>query len=148
MTLEAALEERDMKASELIRRSGVSAPTIYNITSPNKAPYKTGDKTDTLAKIAEVLNARRDKMKTVKGNVLTILGIVAAIVAVSCGDTINGCETTVQMLGWAFVSLMLLATALVLCALGVSAEKEHEDNERMGKLNRIPAHINKWRNVR
>lgn len=64
-------------------------------------------------------------MKTVKGNVLTILGIVAAIVAVSCGDTINGCETTVQMLGWAFVSLMLLATALVLCALGVSAEKEH-----------------------
>lgn len=57
MTLEAALEERDMKASELIRRSGVSAPTIYNITSPNKAPYKTGVKTDTLAKIAEVLNA-------------------------------------------------------------------------------------------
>lgn len=56
MTLEAALEERDMKASELIRRSGVSAPTIY-ITSPNKAPYKTGVKTDTLAKIAEVLNA-------------------------------------------------------------------------------------------
>lgn len=57
MTLEAALEERDMKASELIRRSGVSAPTIYNITSPNRAPYKTGIKTDTLAKIAEVLNA-------------------------------------------------------------------------------------------
>ena len=43
---------------------------------------------------------------------------------------------------------MLLATALVLCALGVSAEKEHEDNERMGKLNHIPAHTNKWRNVR
>ena len=57
MTLEAALEERDMKASELIRRSGMSAPTIYNITSPNKAPYKTGVKTDTLAKIAEALNA-------------------------------------------------------------------------------------------
>ena len=57
MTLEAALEERDMKASELIRRSGVSAPTIYNITSPNKAPYKTGVKADTLAKIAQVLNA-------------------------------------------------------------------------------------------
>jgi hypothetical protein len=57
MTLEAALEKRDMKASELIRRSGVSAPTIYNITSPNKAPYKTGVKADTLAKIAKVLNA-------------------------------------------------------------------------------------------
>lgn len=57
MTLEAALEERDIKASELIRRSGVSAPTIYNITSPNKEPYKTGVKAATLARIAEVLNA-------------------------------------------------------------------------------------------
>lgn len=57
MTLEAALEERDMKASELIRKSGVSAPTIYNITSPNKTPYKTGVKAATLARIAEVLNA-------------------------------------------------------------------------------------------
>lgn len=57
MTLEAALEERNIKASELIRRSGVSAPTIYNITSPNKVPYKTGVKADTLAKIAEALNA-------------------------------------------------------------------------------------------
>lgn len=86
-------------------------------------------------------------MKTVKGNVLTILGIVAAIVAVSCGDTINGCETTVQMLGWAFVSLILLSTALVLCALGVSAEKEHEDNERTRKLNRVPVHTNEWRDA-
>ena len=74
-------------------------------------------------------------MKTLKGMALPMLGLVAAIAAVGCGDTINGCETTVQMLGWAFVSLMLLATALVLCALGVSAEKEHEDAERMRKLN-------------
>lgn len=57
MTLEVALEERDMKASELIRKSGVSAPTIYNITSQNKEPYKTGVKAATLAKIAEALNA-------------------------------------------------------------------------------------------
>lgn len=57
MTLEAALEERNMKASELIRESGVSAPTIYNITSPNKKPYKTGVKAATLARIAEALNA-------------------------------------------------------------------------------------------
>ena len=57
MTLEAALEERDMKASELIRRSGVSAPTIYNITSPKKAKYKTGVKAKKKKKIAEVLNA-------------------------------------------------------------------------------------------
>ena len=57
MTLEVALEERNMKASELIRKSGVSAPTIYNITSPNKEPYKTGVKAATLARIAEALNA-------------------------------------------------------------------------------------------
>lgn len=57
MTLEAALEKRNMKAAELIRRSGISAPTIYNITSPNKEPYKTGVKAATLARIAEVLNA-------------------------------------------------------------------------------------------
>lgn len=57
MTLEAALEERNMKASELIRKSGVSAPTIYNITSLNKEPYKTGVKAATLARIAEALNA-------------------------------------------------------------------------------------------
>lgn len=86
-------------------------------------------------------------MKTVRGNVLTILGIVAAIVAVSCGDTINGCESTVQMLGWAFVSLMLLATALVLRALGVNAEREYADTERMKKLNRIPTHTNEWRDA-
>lgn len=87
-------------------------------------------------------------MKTVRGNVLTILGIIAAIVAVSCGDTINGCESTIQMLGWAFVSLMLLATALVLCALGVNAEKKHTDTERMKKLNRIPTHTNEWRDAK
>lgn len=86
-------------------------------------------------------------MKTVKGNVLTILGIIAAIVAVSCGDTINGCESTVQMLGWAFAALMLLATALVLCALGVNAEKERADTEQMKKLNRVPTHTNKWRDA-
>ena len=86
-------------------------------------------------------------MKTLKGMALSMLGLVAAIAAVGCGDAIQGCQTTAQMLGWAFVSLMLLATALVLCALGVSAEKEHEDTERMGKLNRILVHTNEWRDT-
>lgn len=164
MTLEAALEERNMKASELIRRSGVSAPTIYNITSPNKEPYKTGVKADTLAKIAETLNAiividankpflfdiilkEGKKMRTVKGTVLTMFGIVAAIVAVGCGDSINGCESTAQMFGWVFISLALLATALVLCALGVNAENEQADTERLKRLNRVPTHTNEWRDA-
>lgn len=57
MTLEAALEERNMKASELIRRSGLSAPTVYNLTCPGTKPYKTGVKAETMARIADALNA-------------------------------------------------------------------------------------------
>ena len=86
-------------------------------------------------------------MKTVKGNVLTILSIVAAIVAVSCGDTINGCETTAQMLGWAFVSLMLLATALVLCALAVSTEEEERSERERQKIKRVAHHTSEWRDA-
>ena len=86
-------------------------------------------------------------MRTVKGTVLTMLGIVAAIVAVGCGDTINGCESTAQMFGWVFVSLALLATALVLCALGVNAENERADIERLKRLNRVPTHSNEWRDA-
>ena len=57
MTLKAALKKRNMSALELIHMSGLSEQTVYNITSPNKEPYKTGVKTETLAKIAHVLNA-------------------------------------------------------------------------------------------
>lgn len=57
MTLKAALKKRNMSVLELIHRSGLSEQTVYNITSPNKQPYKTGVKTETLAKIAQVLNA-------------------------------------------------------------------------------------------
>lgn len=57
MTLKAALKKRSMSALELIHRSGLSEQTVYNITIPNKKPYKTGVKTETLAKIAQVLNA-------------------------------------------------------------------------------------------
>lgn len=57
MTLKAALKKRNMSALELIHRSELSEQTVYNITGPNKEPYKTGVKTETLAKIARVLNA-------------------------------------------------------------------------------------------
>lgn len=57
MTLKAAFKKRNMSALELIHRSGLSEQIVYNITSPNKEPYKTGVKTETLAKIAQVLNA-------------------------------------------------------------------------------------------
>ena len=62
-------------------------------------------------------------MKTLKGVALSMIGLVAAIAAVGCGDAIQGCQTTAQMLGWVIVSCGFLATAIVLCALAVSAEK-------------------------
>ena len=85
-------------------------------------------------------------MKTVRGNVLTILGIVAAIVAVGCGDSINGASNGWTMIGWAFVSFVLLAAALVLVGLGSCAEREACGSEAK-KLKRIPTHSNEWRDV-
>ena len=83
-------------------------------------------------------------MKTVKGNVLTILGIVAAIVAVGCGDAIQGCQTTAQMFGWVIVSCGLLATSIVLCALAVSAEEEERSESERQRIKRIAYHTNEW----
>lgn len=86
-------------------------------------------------------------MKTVEGNAFTTLGVVAAIVAVGCGDTINKCDSMAQMFGWMLVSLTLLVAALILCALGANAENKRADSERMKKLNRIPTHTNEWRDA-
>lgn len=86
-------------------------------------------------------------MKTLKGMALFMLGLVAAIAAVGCGDAIQGCQTTAQMLGWVFVSCGLLATAIVLCALAVSAEEEQSKRERR-KIKRVSYHTNEWRDVR
>lgn len=87
-------------------------------------------------------------MKTAKGTVLSTLGITLAIAAVGCGDTINGCGSIAEMFGWTFLSCVLLAVALVLCALGMNSENEHADNERLKRLNRVPTHTNKWRDAR
>lgn len=62
-------------------------------------------------------------MKTLKGTALSVIGLASAIAAVGCGDAIQGCQTTAQMLGWVIVSCGFLATAIVLCALAVSAGK-------------------------
>ena len=88
------------------------------------------------------------KMKTLKGMSLSMLGLVAAIAAVGCGDTIQGCQTTAQMLGWVIVSCGLLATAIVLCALAVSAEEEERSERERRKINRVAHHTNGWRDAR
>lgn len=87
-------------------------------------------------------------MKTLKGMALSMLGLVAAIVAVGCGDAIQRCQTTAQMFGWVIVSCGLLATAVVLCALAVSAEEDERSEQECRKIKRVANHTNGWRDAR
>lgn len=77
-----------------------------------------------------------------------MLGLVAAIAAIGCGDAIQKCQTTAQMLGWVIVSCGLLATAIVLCALAVSAEDEERNEREHWKIQRVAHHTNEWRDAR
>lgn len=83
-------------------------------------------------------------MKTLKGTALSMIGLVVAIAAVGCGDTIQGCQTTAQMFGWVIVSCGLLATSIVLCVLAVSAEEEERSESERQKIKRIAHHTNEW----
>lgn len=87
-------------------------------------------------------------MKTLKGTALSMIGLVVAIAAVGCGDAIQGCQTTAQMFGWVIVSCGLLATAIVLCALAVSAEEEKRSESERQRIKRIAHHTNEWRDAR
>ena len=87
-------------------------------------------------------------MKTLKGMALSMLGIVAAIAAVGCGDAIQGCQTTAQMLGFVIVACGFLATAIVLCALAVSVEEEKRSERERRKIKRVANHTNEWRDAR
>lgn len=87
-------------------------------------------------------------MKTLKGMVLSMLGLVAAIAAVGCGDAIQGCQTTAQMLGWVFVSCGFLATAILLCALAVSEEMDERSERECRKIKRVAHHTNERRDAR
>ncbi len=86
-------------------------------------------------------------MKTLKGTALSVAGLVSAIVAVGCGDTIQGCQTTAQMFGWAMVSCGLLAISIILWALAVSAEEEQSERDRR-KIKRVAHHTSEWRDAR
>lgn len=86
-------------------------------------------------------------MKTLKGTALSMIGLVAAIAAVGCGDAIQGCQTTAQMFGWVIVSCGLLATSIVLCALAVSAKEEERSESERQRIKRIAHHTNEWRDA-
>ena len=87
-------------------------------------------------------------MKTLKGMSLSMLGLGAAVAAVGCGDAIQGCQTTAQMLGWVIVSCGFLATAIVLCALAVSAEEDERSKQECRKIKRVAHHTNGWKDAR
>lgn len=77
-----------------------------------------------------------------------MIGLASAIAAVGCGDTIQGCQTTAQMLGWVIVSCGLLAMSIILWALAVSAEKEKRSETKRQRIKRIAHHTNGWRDAR
>lgn len=87
-------------------------------------------------------------MKTLKGTALSMIGLIVAIAAVGCGDAIQGCQTTAQMLGWVIVSCGLLAMSIILWALAVSAEKEKRSETKRQRIKRIAHHTNEWRDAR
>jgi hypothetical protein len=87
-------------------------------------------------------------MKTLKGMVLSTLGLVASIAAVGCGDTIQSCQNTAQMLVWVIVSCGFLATAILLCALAVIDEMDERSEKECRKIKRVAHHTNEWRDVR
>lgn len=77
-----------------------------------------------------------------------MIGLASAITAVGCGDAIQGCQTTAQMLGWVIVSCGLLAMSIILWALAVSAEKEKRSETKRQRIKRIAHHTNEWRDAR
>jgi hypothetical protein len=87
-------------------------------------------------------------MKTLKGMALSMLGLIAAIAAVGCGDAIQKCQTTAQMLGWVIVSCGFLATAILLCALAVSEEMDERSEKECRKIKRVAHHTSEWRDAR
>lgn len=86
-------------------------------------------------------------MKTVKGTVLCCMSISLAIVALGCGNAIEGAAGGWAMLGYAFLALAMLFAALILAAIGVSAENERMEQESR-KIKRIPHHANEWRDAK
>lgn len=86
-------------------------------------------------------------MKSVKGTILVTVGILFSILSVGCGSLIENETTLGAGLFYAFLSILLLAVALVMCALGVTAENEYNDRKEK-KISRVTHHTNKWRNAK
>ena len=86
-------------------------------------------------------------MKTAKGTVLCCMSISLAIVALGCGNAIECATGGWVMLGYTFIALAMLFVALILAAIGVSAENERMEQESR-KIKRIQHHTNEWRDAK
>ena len=89
---------------------------------------------------------RWEKVKSIKANALCTAGISVAVISLACGDAIQTAGSTSEMFGWTFLSCVLLAIAIVLCAIGVNAENE-KNGKKNHKIHRVPHHTNEWRDV-
>lgn len=85
-------------------------------------------------------------MKSAKGMIFVTVGILLSIWSVGCGSLIENATTLGAGLFYTFLSVSLLAVALVMCALGVTAENEYDDRKSK-KISRATHHTNKWRNA-
>lgn len=85
-------------------------------------------------------------MKNVKGTIFVTVGILFSIWSVSCGSSIENATTLGAGLFYAFLSVSLLVVALIMYALGVTAENEYNDRKSK-KISRVTHHTNKWRNA-
>ena len=74
------------------------------------------------------------------------MSILLAIVALGCGNAIDGAANGWEMLGYTFLALTLFFAALILTAIGVIAENKRMEQENR-KIKRIPHHTNEWRDV-
>ena len=86
-------------------------------------------------------------MKKAKGTVLFCMSISLAIVALGCGNAIEGATGGWVMLGYTFLALAMIFVALIWAAIGVSAENERMEQESR-KIKRIPHHTNEWRDAK
>lgn len=86
-------------------------------------------------------------MKSAKGTILVTVGILLSILSVGCGGLIENATTLGAGLFYAFLSVSLLAVALIVCALGVTAENKYNDRKNK-KIIRVTHHTNKWRNAK
>ena len=77
-------------------------------------------------------------MKTLKGAALSMIGLVSAIAAVGCGDTIPG---------WAPHCARPSPRPKVLCALAVSEEMDERSEQERRKIKRVAHHTSEWRDA-